>query len=185
MKGLAILALCLCAMSPALAQEDTFTELPDGAKVHQASGYSCPLKIGRFERDAVGVRSTENDTDYCAYSARDGIYGTIVLRPLPSEYDPKALLSQDFVVMEGAGSRQIGETTETFGPDKQFTAFTRTYENARVEAMHYRVEFTCAAVGSWVVMTTTEYAEPRDVETKNAFLKAVFDKAAKELAAQN
>lgn len=185
MKGLAILALSLCCMHAALAQEDTFSEKPGGAKIHAASGFVCPVKIGHFERDAVGVRSTETDTDYCAYSARDGVYGTITLTPLPREYDPKAMLAPDFVAMEGVGSRQVGEETRTFGPDKQITAYTRTYEAVRIEAMHYRVEYVSAAVGSWAVQVTMEYADPRDVETKDDFLNAAYDEAVKDLAAQN
>jgi hypothetical protein len=74
---------------PALAQSsgDTFTDRDDGAKGH-VSGFVCPPRIGEFERDAVGEYDPEHHQDFCAYGARDGVYGTITLAPLNGGYDP-------------------------------------------------------------------------------------------------
>ena len=58
---------------------DTFADGADGAKVHVASGFVCPAKIGAFERDAVGESDPEAGADFCAYAALDGVYGTIRL----------------------------------------------------------------------------------------------------------
>src|SRR5438552_12702953 len=91
-------------LSPASAQTtsiDTFKDGPDEAKVHSASAFVCPLFIGHFERDAYGERAPMRGSDFCAYSALDGVYGTITLTPLKAAYDPTTALQQEFTEQEG------------------------------------------------------------------------------------
>lgn len=90
-------------------------------------------------------------------------------------------MAHDFVVQEGSGGRMSAEKIVMLGPDHDMAVYTRTYDAARVEAMRYRVLFTSAAVGAWVVQVTVEYADPRDIEARNAFLDAVFAAAQKQL----
>ncbi len=176
------LAALLVAVS-AYADDDAFADKPERAKQHIASGFVCPVTIGPFERDAVGVRNPEAGSDYCAYSAQGGVYGTIVLSPLHGDFDPKMLMVPDFVVQEGTGGHMTEETTLFLGPQKSLSTYSRTYETAKIESLHYRVEFACAAVGGWAVEAIVEYAAPRDTETRDAFLNAVFNAALNELAA--
>ena len=79
----------------------------DGAKIHTASGYVCPAKIGLFERDAVGESDPSAGADFCAYSTQDGVYGTIKLTPVSGTYDPKVSLLRDFTEQEATGRRNI------------------------------------------------------------------------------
>ena len=174
------LALAL-AVSKASAEEDVFSDAPNGAKQHVASGFVCPLEIGHFDRDAVGQRDPEAGSDYCAYSARDGVYGTITLMPVRGEFDPKAMMAHEFVVQEGTGGRMALETTVLLGPQKTLPVYTRTYDAVKIEAMRYRVQFAGAAVGNWAVQVTVEYADPRDLEVKDDFLNAVYASALAKL----
>jgi hypothetical protein len=48
--------------------------------------------------------------------------------------------------------------------------------------MHYRVLFAGAAVGSWAVQVTIEYADPRDNDNETAFLNAAYAQALAEIA---
>ena len=91
----------------AILTADPFTDGKDGAKVHIASGFVCPAMIGHFERDAAGESDADTATDFCAYSALDGVYGTITLTPLNGAYDPKASLAPDFA-RAGTHRRQAG-----------------------------------------------------------------------------
>src|ERR1700742_3900873 len=97
--------LCLTALAPAMALAqtagDVFADGPGNTKVHAASGFACPLQIGHLERDAVGERDPSQAADFCAYSALDGVYGTITLAALKGPYDPKAALVPDFQEQEG------------------------------------------------------------------------------------
>jgi hypothetical protein len=179
--GLWAMALVL-AGSPAFADDDVFSDGANGAKVHVASGFVCPAEIDRFDRDAVGMRNPQTDADYCAYSGRDGVYGTITLAPLHGGFDPKALMAPEFVVQEGTGGRMTSESTLYLGTKNALPVYARTYDAAKVEAMRYRVLFACAAVGSWTVEVTLEYADPRDLEAKNAFLNAVYAAAQAKFA---
>ncbi|MGB8602262.1 MAG: hypothetical protein WCD42_08715 [Rhizomicrobium sp.] len=176
------LAFCCVSMVPAFGFDDVFEDVSGGAKRHVVSGFLCPVQIGHYDRDAVGVRDTARHADYCAYSARDGVYGTVVLSPLPHNFDPKALITPDIVLQEGAGSRMSAEGVYSLGPAKNLAVYTRTYDAARIEAMRYRVLLAVAAVGNWAVQVTVEYADPRDLETKNEFVNAIFDRAVTQLA---
>jgi hypothetical protein len=171
------------AVAPAFADDDAFADAKNGAKQHVASGFVCPQKIGRFERDAVGVRDPQNVKDYCAYSARDGVYGTIVLMPVKSGFDPKEMLAADFVVQEGTGGKKSSENTLQLGSDGSLSVYARTYDAAKIEAVRYRVLFTCAAVGNWAIEVVAEYGDPRDKDAKNEFLTTVYDSALKTFAA--
>jgi hypothetical protein len=181
----AIVFACLVSAVSARAQDptDPFTDGANGAKVHSASGFVCPQQIGHFERDAVGELDPQAGSDFCAYSALDGVYGTITLAPLHGAYDPKAMLAPEFVVQEGTGGRMLGETTQSQGPKTApLSVYTRTYETANLATMHYRVLFAGAAVGSWAVQVTIEYADPRDNDNETAFLNAAYAQALAEIA---
>jgi hypothetical protein len=161
-------------LTPAHAA-DIFTDGPNGTKVHTASGFVCPLKIDGFERDAVGERDPQLHADYCAYSALDGVYASVMLRPLPKNYDPKAMLAADFTIQEGAGGAMIGETIQSVGPkNAALPVYVRNYETARTETVRYRTLFASAAVGSWAVQVTVEYADPRDKDLQAVFLETTY-----------
>jgi len=180
-----IVVAALGAAFPAYGQDlaDSFADGPNGAKLHSASGFVCPQQVGRFERDAVGERDPQTGADFCAYSALDGVYGTVTLTPLRGSYDPKAMLAPDFVVQEGTGGRMVGETTQMLNPkNAQLAVYTRTYETAKLETLHYRIQFTSAVVGNWAVQVTIEYAEPRDDDAQAMFLNAVYAEAVSKIA---
>jgi len=174
MKAALILAVLIA--SPALAQSDgdVFTDGASNAKVHAASGFVCPTKIGLFERDAVGERDPKASADFCSYSALDGVYGTIVITPLSGPYDPKTSLVPEFQEQEATGGKVIGEATQKFGGAN---IFTRSYGTSTLGDVHYRVMFASSAVGQWAVQVTMEYASPRDDAVKQEFLNAVYDEA--------
>ena len=179
--GLALAALA----TPAYAQDnaDPFTDGANGVKVHSASGFVCPQQIGHFERDAAGERDPEAGADFCAYSALDGVYGTLTLAPLHGAYDPKAMLAPDFVVQEGTGGRMVDETTQFLGPKTApLAVYTRTYETAKLETLHYRTLFASAVVGAWAVQVTIEYAAPRDEDNESDFLNTVYGEAVAKIA---
>lgn len=166
---------------PGMAQTvagDTFADGAGGAKVHVASGFVCPPKIGPFERDAVGEYDPEAGADFCSYSALDGVYGTIRLFPLRGAYDVKQSLAGDFTEQEGTGGKQIAEGGVSIA---RLPVYMRTYEAAKLEDLHYRVEFTGAQVGNWAIETTLEFAEPRDVGDAQNFLHAVYAAANDEI----
>ena len=176
----AIVFACLLSAVSARAQDptDSFSEGANGAKVHRASGFVCPQQIGHFARDAVGERDPQAGTDYCAYSALDGVYGTVTLAPLRGAYDPKAILAPDFVVQEGTGGKMIGETVQLLGQKTApLSVYTRTYETTKLESLHYRILFASAAVGPWAVQVTIEYADPRDTDKQADFLNAIYAEA--------
>jgi hypothetical protein len=169
---------------PACAQNtaaDTFADGKDDAKVHVASGLVCPLKIGLFERDSVGVADSETGADFCAYSALDGVYGTITLTPLAGAYDAKTSLAQEFTEQEQTGGKMIDESLPHGAMP---SIYTRTYETAKLEDLHYRVLFAGAAVGRWAVEATIEFADPRDTPQEKLFLEAVYKAAQSEIAAK-
>lgn len=185
----AALALAMLAR-PAFAQDasdEAFVDARDGAKLHGASGFSCPAKIGLFERDAVGEADPQDGADFCAYSALDGVYGTITLTPLTGPYDAKASLAAGFVEQEGTGGKRIAEGMANL-PTKSGTPvlsiYTRTYETAKLEDLHYRVLFAGAQFKDWAVETTIEYADPRDTPVEEQFLRAVYAAAESEIAAK-
>jgi hypothetical protein len=175
--------LCLAALAPALAHaqdaDDVFTDAANGAKVHVASRFVCPAKIGMFERDAVGERDPEESADFCAYSALDGVYGTITLAPLKGPYDPKTALTPDFVEQEGTGGKTIAEAPMKLG---DASVYTRTYQTTSLEDIHYRVLFAASAVGPFAVQVTMEFASPRDDAVEREFLNTVYASALKTIA---
>jgi hypothetical protein len=184
--GLPVAAILASAwLGPsALAQsfKDDFADRGDGAKVHSASGFVCPLKIGGFERDAVGQSEPEIGSVFCAYSARDGVYGTIVLKPIVGPYDPRASLAREFSLQDGTGGRLIGEKALKI-PRQEAPIYARSYETATLLDAHYRALYTGDGIGNWAVEATVEYAEPRDSDSKNEFLAAVYAAALAEIAA--
>jgi hypothetical protein len=179
----ATLACALLWATAVQAQEgnDTFTDREDGAKVH-ASGFVCPPRIGEFERDAVGEYDTEKNQDFCAYGARDGVYGTITLEPLNGGYDPKVTFADDFREQDATGGKRLLETTVRLN-GSPLAIYTRTYRTARAEALEYRIVFAGAAVKNWVVQATVEYGDPRDTQTEAEFLRAVYAAAEREIGA--
>ena len=163
---------------------DPFSDGGNGAKLHVASGFLCPLQIGAFERDAVGERDLRTSSDFCAYSALDGVYGTVTLAPLRGAFDPQAMLTPEFVVQEGSGGKMVGEATQTLGPKSApLSVYTRTYETTKVATQRYRILFSSAAVGNWAVQVTLEYADPRDILIEGDFLNAVYANAIRRIAA--
>jgi hypothetical protein len=181
--GLGVLAVQFPASAQTVAG-DTFADAANGAKTHVASGFVCPAKIGPFERDAVGESDPETGADFCAYGALDSVYGTIKLAPLSGAYDPRQSLANDFAEQEGTGGKKIAEDEMTFPAGTARTPlsiYTRTYETAKLEDLHYRVEFTGAVIGSWTVETTLEFAEPRDLGEAREFLDAVYAAAQHEI----
>ncbi|HJW40421.1 MAG TPA: hypothetical protein VJ476_04230 [Rhizomicrobium sp.] len=181
-----VLAAMAFTLSPALAQTtdiDAFKDAPDDAKVHSASGFVCPLYIAHFERDAYGERDPELGSDFCAYSRLDGVYGTITLTPLKSAYDPKTALVPEFTEQEGIGGKIVDERTLPLGGSKTpMSVYTRTYETAALETLHYRILFSSGTFGAWALEATVEFATPRDDQAKNDFLDAVFAEALTHVA---
>jgi hypothetical protein len=179
----AMLSICLPARAQTVAG-DQFADKGDGAKVHVASGFVCPAKIGIFERDAVGESDPQAGVDFCAYSALDGVYGTITLIPIQGSYDPKQSLADDFAEQEGTGGKQINEGTVSVAVNRDsppLPVYMRSYETAKLEDLHYRVTYTGAAIGNWAVQTTLEYAEPRDTNDAQQFLRAAYGDAKTEI----
>ncbi len=181
------LALFGClALSPAAAQTtniDAFKDGADEAKVHSASGFVCPLFIGHFERDAYGERAPMLGSDFCAYSALDGVYGTITLTPLKAAYDPKTALQSEFTEQEGIGGKIVGESTMHIGGGiTPISVYTRTYETAALETLHYRIMFSGGTIGNWAVEATVEFGTPRDDEKLHDFLNAVYTEALVHIA---
>lgn len=178
------LAVSVLAPACAAGEGDGFADGPNGAVVHSASGLVCPLKIGAFERDAAGRRDPDRDADYCAYSALSGVYGTIIIMPLPATFDPKESLKDEFAVQEGTGGTVIGETVQPVGAGSlSLPVYLRTYETTRLESLHYRTLFANAAVGAWSVAVIVEFAHPRDSELEAGFLSAVYAAAEREIGA--
>jgi len=181
--GAAAVALLWCLPAHAQDMTDPFSDGGNGAKVHAASGFVCPLQIGAFERDAVGERDPKASSDFCAYSALDGVYGTVTLVPMRGAFDPKAILAQEFVVQEGTGGKMVDESTPVIGPKSALlSVYTRTYETTKVATQRYRILFSSAVVGNWAVQVTLEYADPRDAVIEGEFLNAVYTNAIAQIA---
>jgi hypothetical protein len=184
--GITLVVAGWLAASPGAAQTtsiDTFKDGADEAKVHTASGFVCPLFIGHFERDAYGERAPRLGSDFCVYSALDGVYGTITLTPLKSAYDPKTALLPEFTEQEGIGGKIVGESTQKIGGGTTpISVYSRTYETAALETLHYRILFSSGSVGSWAVAATVEFATPRDDDKLKDFLNAVYAEALVRIA---
>jgi len=174
--------LLLAVATAAAAQNiDPFADARDGGKLHAASGFVCPARIGAFERDAVGEAG--KGTDFCAYSARDGIYGTIRLMRLDGPFDPQSALAPDFAEEEAQGGKRVADGMATLATKPApLAVYTRTYQTATLEDFRYRALFANAQFGNWVVETTIEYADPRDMGVENQFLHAVYAAARNEIA---
>jgi hypothetical protein len=185
-----LFCMALTLAVPASAQVvagDTFADGKDGAKIHTASGYVCPAKIGLFERDAVGESDPSAGADFCAYSTQDGVYGTIKLTPVSGTYDPKVSLLRDFTEQEATGGRQIseGNVQQTGkGAALPIAVYTRSYETSKLEDLHYRVLFAGADVNSWAVEAVIEYADPRDASLEQEFLHATYAAAQSGIGAK-
>ncbi|HWA03630.1 MAG TPA: hypothetical protein VG819_08880 [Rhizomicrobium sp.] len=165
---------------------DVFVDGANGAKIHAASGFHCPLQIGYFQRDAVGERNPQAGMDYCAYSALDGVYGTIMLDPLAGPYDPKAALVPEFQEQERTGGRMAGEKTVWLGlGSASVNAYTRSYETSHLGDLHYRVLFAASAIGQWAVQVTVEYASPRDRALEQEFLNSAYAEAIRTFSVAN
>ena len=181
----AVIAVATFAL-PALAQTtdiDAFKDAGSEAKVHVASGFVCPQFIGHFERDAYGERNPSIGSDYCLYSALDGVYGTITLTPLKAAYDPKTALAAEFTEQEGIGGKIVAERTMLIGGGAApISVYQRTYETAALETLHYRILFSGGTVGDWALEATVEFATPRDDDAKQLFLDTVYAEALAHIA---
>ena len=187
MRALTGAAFLVLAATPALAQTtdiDTFKDTGnDQAKLHVASGIISPQFIGHIERDAFGERNPSTGADFCAYSAIDGVYGTITLPPLKGPYDAKTALAAEFTEQEGIGGKIIGEHTMNIGGTATpISVYSRTYETAALETLHYRILFSTGTVGQWAIEATVEFATPRDDEKQRQFLDAVYTEALVHIA---
>jgi hypothetical protein len=184
---LAATLTCTISASAQVVSGDTFSDGKDGAKVHTASGYVCPAKIGLFERDAVGESDPSAGADFCAYSTQDGVYGTIKLTPVSGTYDPKVSLLRDFTEQEATGGRKISEgdvEQSGKGAALPIAVYTRSYETSKLEDLHYRVLFAGADVKSWAVEAVIEYADPRDAVLEQEFLHATYAAAQSGIGAK-
>ena len=191
-RSIAAFSQCLCVLAAnflllpaALAQDASvgpFSDLRDGGKRHTASGFVCPAMIGAFERDAVGEAAPASGADFCAYSAIDGIYGTIRITPLEGPYNAASSLAPGFVEQEGLHARRIADGLATLAiKPLPVSIYARTYETARLEDLHYRVVFAGAQFRNWAIEATVEYADPRDTHGEDLFLHAVYAAAEAEL----
>ncbi len=189
-SAVAILAAAVaCAALPVrAAAQDASGEFSDGAndaKVHVASHFVCPRIVGHFERDAVGEADPETSADFCSYSARDGVYATITLKPAGTGYDAAQSLASDFAVQENTGGKKVAEAVLKYpaksGPP--LSVYTRSYETTALEELHYRVLYSGAAIGAWAVEVTLEFADPRDNADERDFLDAVYRAALAEMPA--
>lgn len=184
---LVVLAVVFVLVRSAFAQEaspDPFADTRDGGKQHTASGFVCPARIGLFERDAVGEADPGTGADFCAYSALDGVYATVTLTLLDGPYNAASSLAPGFIEQEGTGGKRIAEGVAMIVPAPGMAAmpvYSRTYETAKLEDLHYRVVFTGAQFRNWAVETTIEYADPRDTPVEDAFLHAVYAGAEREI----
>lgn len=173
--GVLLALFCLPAQG-----EDGFILRQDGALVHAASGFTCPETLGVFRRDAAGLRE---GGQYCAYSAVSGIYGTIFLKPIAANYDPKAVLAPEARSIESQGGIAVTETEQPVGAQSAaVTVYLRTYEMARLDALTYRAQLATAAIGAFAVEVEIEYAFPRDKAEQTGFVTAVYGEAIKDMA---
>jgi hypothetical protein len=172
-----------CSATYADSPERVFNDGANGAKIHAASSFVCPQKIGSFERDAVGERDPQSGSVYCAYSKLDGVYGTIVLKPLVGGYDAKASFAGEFEETQSTGGHMIAENGEKIGSRAdQAAVYTRTYETAKLRDTDFRILYAGAAIGNWALETTVEYSDPRDVDAETDFVNAVYSAAGAEIA---
>ena len=167
----------------ALAQPagmDVFAEGKNGDKIHTASGFVCPHAIGTFVRDAAGEADPERQTASCSYSTLDGVYGTITLVPLSDGYQPKSSLAPQFEQQEATGGKVVWQGTVKIGKPP-LAVYARIYQTAALEELKYSVLYSGSVVKNWAVETTIEYADPRDVPEKKAFLDGVYEAAVAEI----
>lgn len=167
------------------ANTEPFADVHDGGKQHTASGFICPAKIGAFERDAVGESNPGTHTDFCAYSALNGVYATIKLVPLDGPYNPQNALAPGFIEQESLGGKPVADGVVMLGVKPEPLAiYARTYETTKLEDLRYRVLFAGAQFQNWAVETTIEYADPRDTAVEDQFLHAVYAAARSEIVAK-
>ena len=167
----------------ALAQPagmDVFAEGKNGDKIHTASGFVCPHAIGTFVRDAAGEADPERQTASCSYSTLDGVYGSITLVPLTDGYQPKSSLAPQFEQQQATGGKMVWQGTVKIGKPP-LAVYARLYQTAKLEDLKYTVLYSGSVVKNWAVETTIEYADPRDVPEKNAFLNGVYEAARAEI----
>ena len=175
-------AALLSVVAFSASADETFSDDSHGGKTHTDSHFTCPAKIGLFERDAVGERDPQKGSVYCAYSERDGVYGTVVLKPLSGPYVAKDSLAGAFEEAQSTGSRMVAESQLKLGPRTvPFGVYARTYEAAKITDERYRVLYTGAAIGNWAVELTIEYADPRDLASETGFLHAVYAAAGAQI----
>ena len=62
--------------------------------------------------------------------------------------------------------------------------YTRAYETAKLQDLHYRVLFTGAQFNTWALEVAVEYADPRDTTVEQEFLDAVYTAAQSEIGAK-
>jgi hypothetical protein len=183
MKAAAVLlcgGLFATAAHAQLSGADVFSEGKNGDKIHIASGFVCPHALGAFVRDAAGETDPERQTASCNYSTLDGVYGTVTLVPLHDGYEPKSSLASRFSEQEATGGKILWQGNVKIGKSP-LSVYARIYQTAKLEELKYTVLYSAAVVKNWAVETTVEYADPRDVPEKNAFLNGVYGAALAEI----
>ncbi|MEJ1967958.1 MAG: hypothetical protein WDN03_04850 [Rhizomicrobium sp.] len=96
---------------------------------------------------------------------------------------PGPALIPEFTEQEGIGGKMIGERTMNIGGGAApVSVYSRTYETAALETLHYRIQFSSGTVGAWAVEATVEFATPRDDDKQRDFLNAVFTEALVHIA---
>lgn len=171
--------LVVLGTTPASGQANGFSIAANGALVH-ASGYICPQIIASFQRDAAGLRDPVSGAQSCSYSAPSGVYGTVVIEPMPDGLDPKTALLSAFRAEDAAGSEKVSDQIQAVGlEDTTISVYVRVYRKARLDQREYRTLYATAGFGIWAVEAIVEYTDPQDKDLNTVFLNAVYDMAAK------
>lgn len=175
-----VLPLAFGLMLPVAVQaqsfDEPFSETKDGNKIHEGSGFVCPVNFAGFTRDAVRGGDAESGTASCSYSQRDGVYGNITLSPLQGGYKAKDSMAARFREQEVLGAKMVFQGVSKIGTP-ELSVYVRVYQTGKLENLKYTVLFAGSAVKNWVVETSVEYTDPRDTGSKDAFLEAVYDAA--------
>ena len=146
-RKLALAVIGCLALSPAAAQTtniDAFKDGADEAKVHSASGFVCPLFIGHFERDAYGERDADAGLGLLRL-----LRARRRLRHDHADAAEGGLRSQDGAGSRSSPSRKASAARSSAkarckigGGTTPISVYTRTYETAALETLHYRIMFS-------------------------------------------
>ncbi|TCS15022.1 hypothetical protein EV278_106210 [Caulobacter sp. BK020] len=110
----------------ATPQNQSFREQPDGAALHQASGFTCPVAIDGFKRDRLTVYdAAQGGRDVsCGYAASPATAtATLYLTKLPAQYTLTRVFDI-YVEQAKAHTPPVGEAVDPYpasegGPRRQ------------------------------------------------------------------